>query len=273
MKNYLFSFFFLIFINNAFSAQVDTVLIYSPSMKKEIKTVVVTPENYNQQVSLPVIYLLHGHSGNHQYWVDRVPEIIKMVDSYNFILVCPDGEKSSWYWDSPVNPEFKYETFLSQELIKEIDTRYKTIPDRKGRAITGLSMGGHGALYAAFNHQDVFGAAGSMAGGVDIRAFPNNWDMVGLLGSYAENPGVWSKHTVIENVHLLKPNSLALFIDCGKDDFFYQVNLKLHEKLTYFNIPHTFMTSPGKHDVNYWGKTVMHQFLFFKSFFDSSSEL
>ena len=94
-------------------------------------------------------------------------------------------------------------------------------------------MGGHGALYLAFRHQDIFGAAGSMSGGVDIRPFPNNWDLEKRLGKQSEYPERWEQHTVIELLHLLTPNSLKLIIDCGTEDFFYEVNKKLHDCLLY----------------------------------------
>ena len=100
------------------------------------------------------------------------------------IIVCPDGGFGSWYWDSPVDAGSQYETYVSNELVTWIDSKYKTIKTRKGRAITGLSMGGQGALYLAFRHQDIFGAAGSMSGGVDIRPFPetgiwqNDWVII-----------------------------------------------------------------------------------------------
>ena len=108
-------------------------------------------------------------------------------------------------------------------------------------------MGGHGALYLAFKHQDVFGAAGSMSGGVDITPFPNNWDISKRLGSYAQQPERWESNTVINLTHLLTPNALAIIIDCGTNDFFYNVNVKLHDKLVYSNIPHDFITRPGGH--------------------------
>lgn len=269
MRSILFSFLIVFFGFSLHAAEVDTLKVLSPSMNKEIKTVVVKPNSYNQIDSLPVVYLLHGHGGNHAYWVNRVPEILKWADHYNMIIVCPDGDRNSWYWDSPVTQN-RYETFVSQELVQEIDKQFKTIKNRKGRAITGLSMGGHGALYNAIRNQEVFGAAGSMAGGVDIRPFPNNWEMKNQLGSYSDNPEVWYNHSVIGNLHLLSPNSLALFIDCGEDDFFYEVNKELHKQLQYYNIPHVFMSGPGKHDVQYWGKTVLHQFLFFNEFFNSN---
>lgn len=136
------------------------------------------------------------------------------------IIVCPDGAYGSWYLDSPIDPDFQYETYIAIELVNWIDKNYPTIPSRTGRAITGLSMGGHGALYLAFRHQDIFGAAGSMSGGVDIRPFPNNWDLEKRLGKQSEYPERWEQHTVIELLHLLTPNSLKLIIDCGTEDFF-----------------------------------------------------
>ncbi len=100
-----------------------------------------------------------------------------------------------------------------------------------GRAITGLSMGGHGALYLAFKHQDIFGAGGSMSGGVDMTPYPNNWEISKRLGTYAEFPERWENNSVINLTHSLTPGSLAIIFDCGTDDFFYKVNVKLHERL------------------------------------------
>lgn len=128
-------------------------------------------------------------------------------------------------------------------------------------------MGGHGALYLAFKHQDIFGAAGSMSGGVDIRPFPLNWDMSKRLGSYAGNQERWEKNTVINMVHLLTPNSLAICIDCGTEDFFFQVNKNLHDKLLERNIPHDFIVRPGVHDWDYWFNAVQYQLLFMHNFF------
>ena len=73
------------------------------------------------------------------------PELPKIADEKGIIFVCPDG-KNSWYWDSPKNQAYRYETFVASELVKYTDKNYATIPEKKGRAITGLSMGGHGAF-------------------------------------------------------------------------------------------------------------------------------
>jgi len=251
------------------AAVVDTVLTYSPSMKKNIKAVVITPDNYASGKEYPVIYLLHGFGDNYAGWIKKAKGVDKLSDLYGVIIVCPDGARS-WYLDSPVNESLKYETYISDELVKWVDQKYKTIRDRSGRAITGLSMGGHGALYLAFRHQDVYGAAGSMSGGVDIRPFPNNWDMAACLGKYAEKPENWEKNTVINLLYLLTPNRLALIIDCGTEDFFFKVNQDLHEQLMERNIPHDFITRPGVHNWVYWTNSIQYQVLFMSRFFSKN---
>ncbi|MCK8491365.1 MULTISPECIES: alpha/beta hydrolase [Spirosoma] len=252
----------------ACAAKIDTVETYSASMKKSIKAVVMTPNTYASDKELPVVYLLHGYSGNYSDWAKKAPAMQNAADLHHVIIVCPDGNFGSWYLDSPADPSFKYETYVADELVKWVDSHYKTIRNRSGRAITGLSMGGHGALYLAFRHQDVFGAAGSMSGGVDIRPFPNNWDMAKRLGTYAQFPERWEQNTVINLLHLLTPNALALIIDCGTEDFFFRVNNNLHDKLLERNIPHDYIARPGGHNWPYWNNAVQYQLLFMRQYFD-----
>ena len=259
----------LLVVNTLFAAKVDTVLTYSPSMKKTIKAVVVTPDNYSQAKKYPVLYLLHGYSGDYAGWVNAMPNSKGLADTYGYIIVCPDGDYSSWYFDSPVDPAWKYETYISKELIEWIDKNYKTIAAREGRAISGLSMGGHGGLYLGFRHQDVFGACGSMSGGVDIRPFPLNWDLAKRLGDMKTHPENWEKNTVMNQLNLLSPNSIKIIIDCGTEDFFYPANVRLHEELMYRNIPHEFISRPGGHNVPYWNNAILYQGLFFSDYFNN----
>jgi S-formylglutathione hydrolase FrmB len=78
-----------------FSASVDTVSIYSNSMKKNIKCVVITPDSYKNHADLrfPVVYLLHGAGGDFSNWISKVGSIKEAVDNYQMIIVCPDGLK------------------------------------------------------------------------------------------------------------------------------------------------------------------------------------
>lgn len=250
---------------------VDTITVFSQAMNKQIKTVVIMPDNYKSAKELPVVYLLHGHSDNYAGWVQKVPSVKKLADEHKFIIVCPDGGYNSWYWDAPENPAFKYETYIIKELIPYIDKNYKTIKSRSGRAVTGLSMGGHGGLYLSFRNQDIFGAGGSMSGGVDIRPFPENWEMSQKLGTYATKPDNWEKYTVINMLHLLTPRSLSIIIDCGTEDFFYNVNENLHRKLLERNIPHDYIVRPGGHGWDYWTNAIQYQLLFMSNYFKNAS--
>lgn len=267
MKKYLPIAAFLLLTTCLRAATVDTLKVYSPSMKKDIKTCVILPEGYRSDNQVyPVLYLLHGYSGNYTNWVN-FSSTKMLADEYQMIIVSPDGGFSSWYLDSPVDPSCRYETFVSKELIERIDKDYPTKRSREGRAISGLSMGGHGAMYLAFRHPDVFGGAGSTSGGVDIRPFPKNWDLARRLGSLDQYPENWEKNTVINMVDLVKDSRQAIIFDCGVEDFFLEVNRNLHKKLVEMKIAHDYTERPGGHTAEYWNNSIRYQALFFHQFF------
>jgi len=252
-----------------FASRVDTVMVVSKSMNKSIPNIVIVPDNYaTQKEGFSVLYLLHGGGGgDYTTWLSQVPSIKEYADKYNIIIVCPDGGTNSWYFDSPIDKEMKYETFISKELISVIDKKYNTSAEKTNRAITGLSMGGHGAFYLAFKHPDVWGAAGSMSGVLDIRPFSNNFDIHKRLGDYSKHKENWEENTVINMVYRLDGKNLKLIFDCGVDDYFYNVNKRLHKKLVERNIPHEYIERPGSHNWNYWSNSIKYQLLFFSDYF------
>jgi S-formylglutathione hydrolase FrmB len=251
------------FGGKSLAAKVDTVMTFSAAMNKNIPAVVITPDSYSPSKRYPVIYLLHGYSGDCHNWLKIAGDPIRStVDRENVIIVTPDGGFSSWYFDVKGDPNCQYETYIGSELVAWIDAHYSTRASAAFRAITGLSMGGHGALFLAFRHPDVFGTAGSTSGGVDIRPFPLNWDLAKRLGSYAEHKSLWNSRTVVNLTHLIVPGRLKIIIDCGTEDFFFQVNCQLHDKLLSSNIPHDFIARPGKHDAAYWNNAIRYQLLF-----------
>jgi len=199
--------------------------------------------------------------------VQNMPELQEPATSCQMIIICPDGGYTSWYFDSPIDSTMQYETFVSQELIAWADSSFRTIRSRAGRGISGLSMGGHGALYLSFRHPEVFGAAGSMSGGVDFRPFPKSWDIAKRLGSYQSNKNRWEENTVINMLDLATKANLKLIIDCGTEDFFFQVNRQFHAELLKRKIPHDYTERPGAHDWAYWRNSIQYHALFFHHFF------
>ncbi len=268
MKRFIILLAVLLLVQFGFSRnQVDTVSVMSTKMHKEIKNVVIVPENYSKHKHYPVVYLLHGYSDNYAKWIKTVPTIKALSTEHQFIIVCPDGGYSSWYLDSPVDSTFQYESYIIKDLLAYVDAHYATIPNRNARAITGLSMGGHGALYLAIRNKNLFAHAGSMSGGVDLRFNTKSWDIAKRLGTYETNPGEWDNRSVINLIENLKNKDLDLIIDCGTSDFFYQINAALHRRLMALNIDHDYTERPGSHNWNYWTNSVNYQLLFFNSCF------
>ena len=258
----------ILFSYSAFAATVDTVSIYSAAMKKEYKCVVINPAaSQNEDQSFPVVYLLHGHSGWYANWIIRVPELKDYADQYKLIIVCPDGGFNSWYMDSPLDSTVRFETYISKEVPAYIEKYYPVIKDRKARAVTGLSMGGHGGLFLAFRNAEVFGACGSMSGGVDLRPFPKSWQLSRLLGDTIQHADNWNNYSAVNVIDKKPADSLAIIIDCGTEDFFYKVNKALHEKMIQLKIAHDYIERPGKHDWNYWRNAVKYQLLDFREYF------
>ena len=94
--------------------------------------------------------------------------------------------------------------------------------------------------------------------------------MKDYLGSYEKNPEIWEQHTVINQLPYKAPTGqLALIIDCGSSDFFYEVNQRLHEKLLYYRIPHDYIIRPGSHTFSYWKNAIEYQLLYFNKYFKS----
>jgi S-formylglutathione hydrolase FrmB len=246
----------------------DQLRLYSSSMKKYVNTIVITPASYKQSNQrFPVVYLLHGYAGGEKDWITKVPKIRSLANSSNCIIVCADA-KNSWYFNSPAIADYQYETFMGKELVKAIDSAYKTYPDAKHRAITGLSMGGHGALMLALKNKSVFGAAGSMSGGLDIRGFMGQFELNKVIGDTSAINFYWKNYSVLQMTDSNSFRGVQLIIDCGVDDFFIETNRALHQKLLQYRIPHDYIERPGNHSWTYWATSVEYQFFFFRKFFN-----
>lgn len=267
MKRNLFLFLTLLLVSIAAKAvndyDVESRYIVSPA-----KVTVAVPADYataGNTATYPVVYMLNGHGGNNRSW-STVIDLDSLATANRVIIVCPDG-RNSWYWDSPIDPKMQMESYITKELVPWVDNHYRTRTNRDGRAITGFSMGGHGALWIAFRHPDLFANVGATSGGVDIRPFPSKWDMAKRLGPYNKNRKRWNNHTIATLVEKVKPGKYNIIFDCGTEDFFYQVNCNLDKAMTRRGIEHTFLTSAGAHTSSYWHRSIQPQMKFFETLF------
>ena len=246
------------------SARVDTLWVRSTSMDKTIGTIIITPTEYEQNNELyPAVFILHGAGGDYGNWLRRMPELEELSNEFGFVFVCPDGEKTSWYLDSPLDSSMKYETYIIDELVPEIDSNYRI----NKKAITGLSMGGHGALYLSLKNPEVFSIAGSMSGGVDLRPFPGNWDLPKRLGNQEENMINWVENSVVVIANSTDPTPFQFIVDCGTEDFFLEVNRGLNMVLEANGYDYQYSERKGAHNWPYWRESIIHHLKFFESKF------
>lgn len=249
--------------------QVDTIEVPATYIESPMRVTVVLPEQYSlpeDTVRYPVVYMLNGYGGDYSSWATIRPDLDKLASLYGMILVCPDG-RDSWYWDSPIDPKMQMESFITKELVPYIDANYRTRAEASGRAIMGLSMGGHGGLWLGIRHSDMFGSAGSTSGGVNILPFPSKWKIAKRLGEYEANKESWEQHTVINLVPTLKPGQINIIFDCGCDDFFAEKNEELHQAMLKHGIPHDYISRPGNHSQKYWNNSILYQLLYFSEQF------
>lgn len=262
----------------AVAAKVDTIDVASASMSRTLRAAVVLPETYRKarKQNFPVLYLLHGGTGSFRDWLTKTPDktlLHRLADQYNLIIVTPDGDPTSYYFDSPQLKTSQFETFISKELIDKIDNAYRTVREKKGRIIAGLSMGGHGAMFLASRHPDLYAAAGSMSGVMNINtatwkvpadfAASRAENFAKLLGPATPGDAPYPGYTMVTLADKLKTNGLPLIFDIGVDDFLIEGNRDLHRQLVENKTPHDYTERPGAHTWDYWQNSLPYQLLFF----------
>jgi S-formylglutathione hydrolase FrmB len=259
----------LLFSAPVWAYQTRTVSIPSVAMQRSFDATVVLPDDYthgNRAERFPVIYVLHGSGGSYADWTSNT-HIGKLADRYHVVLVMPDGGHESWYIDSPFDPRSRYETYVGSEVVSYIDTHFRTIATRDARAITGLSMGGFGALRIALDRRETFGAAGSISGAVDPRNCEDEPGIGHVFGDPTRHASFWNSNAIVDSAQDFEHAHIALTIDCGVSDFFVQSNRTLHEKLVELGVPHDYAERPGGHDWSYWSNSIRYQVLFFATAF------
>lgn len=206
----------------------------------------------------PVLYLLHGLSDDHLAWTRR-SRLESYVEGLPLIVVMPDGGRG-FYTDSRSNPRGAVETFVTHDLVGFVDATFRTIPERAGRVVAGLSMGGYGAVKLALKHPDLFSAAVSHSGAVGFASRPwterePHWGAE-YAPIFGDDPrgGPDDLFALAERAD--RGTLPALRIDCGTDDELIESNRHFHAHLERLGVPHEYAEYPGGHDWDYWDEHV-----------------
>jgi S-formylglutathione hydrolase FrmB len=211
----------------------------------------------------PAVILLHGYGGSYRQW-GNISNLQKLSDEFQMILICPDGFKESWYIDSPIRPGLKYASFFREDFLPEV---FKQLPaDSSSLFITGLSMGGHGALYLFSENPEIFRAAGSISGVMDLRSSSVTKSLTKVLGVKSDSNSNWDDFSAVNRIEKFKAAAKPLIVNCGSQDFLIDANRRFAKKCTDGEIRIFFMESPGKHNRDYWRVLLPEQLRFFRQF-------
>jgi S-formylglutathione hydrolase FrmB len=221
---------------------------------KQTSFTVILPEKGDGP--FPVLYLLHGLSGDHTVWVRRT-SIERYAQDLPLIIVMPNSARG-WYTDSQTCPTAAFETAIVRDLIAYVDRVFHTVPGRAGRAIAGLSMGGYGALKLAFKHPHLFCAAGCHSGALildELRSIGPEWarEFELIFGPQAAG----GPEDVLTLAERLDPSEApAVWMDIGLEDGFLEMNRRVHAHFQSIGLAHEYHEWSGGHAWDYWDRSI-----------------
>ena len=228
----------------------------SALLRRKMPYTVWLPPGYDSRPEqrYPVVYLLHGGGGVNSEWadygvLDAADRLMARGAIAPLILVLPQGDQEYWV-DHVVdratgaNGE-KWGTYTAREVVPEIDRRYRTLAAPAGRAIGGLSMGGHGALQLSLNFPGIWNVVGAHS--PSLRPVG---DAPTYLGTGAEFASRDPLALIRSRLDVAK--TLNYWIDQGEADPWRTPVGELHDLMLSLGIAHTFKVLPGDHSLQYW---------------------
>ncbi len=234
------------------------VMFRAPSLEKQTNMTVILPYGAEAEGPYPVLYLLHGLSDDDSIWARRT-SLERHVAGMPLIVVMPDGGRG-FYTDAQQGPA--WESHIMEDVVGFVEHFFPAIPERRGRAVEGLSMGGYGAMKLALKYPERFcsAAAHSSALAVEKRLSDGERAAEFRLIFGPEPPPREDPFRLAERAD---PDALpALRVDCGTEDGLLEENRAFHRHLEDLGIPHEYEEFPGGHDWAYWDRRVQEALKF-----------
>jgi len=257
----------------AATGRVECNSLPSKFVHRAVAYCVMLPPSFDADKArhFPILYLLHGLGDNEQFFIhsgewNLVEDLREKGELQDFLIATSDGG-ASFYINAKDGKE-RYEDFLVQEFLPFIEKRYRVSPGRANRAISGISMGGFGALHLAFRHPQLFSAVSAHSaalieklpvflGGGTAQGNPANRlrMFAGVLGS-PPDAAYWNQESPITLARTANLAGLKIYFDCGdQDDYGFEAGAAALDKvLSARHIAHEFHLYPGRHDANYFAE-------------------
>jgi len=236
----------------------------SPTLGRAWSYNVYLPSGYDEsRTRYPVLYLLHGNGQRFTSWAERgdiratADALIASGEIPAALIVMPDAG-TTWY----VDRKEPMETAFLRDLIPDVEATYRTIAERDGRVIAGLSMGGYGSLRFALQHPDMFAAAGLLSPAIYDPVPPENSSArrVNVFGSPEFDPSVWEAYSypALWEAYLATGLPVPMYIVSGDDDeFLVEASaLQFYELLRRHEQPAELRIVDGGHTWAVWKSAV-----------------
>jgi enterochelin esterase-like enzyme len=251
--------------------RVDCSALTSKIVHRDVRYCVMLPPDYEKESSkkYPVLYFLHGLGENEQTLLRSggwglIEDLRQQHKVGDFLMVAPEG------WDSffinSADGRDRYSDFFLTEFLPYIESHYRVIRDRKARGVTGLSMGGYGALRFAFARPDLFGSVTAQSAAlitespqelnVDLRSAGPFARLLGKAFGDPVNVPHWQQNNPF---HLAQKNqiqikTLVIYMNCGQQDEygFADGAKRMHKQLLAEGVRHEFHLYPGGHNADYF---------------------
>lgn len=278
----------------------QTVSFISPAVGRQMKFDIVLPPDYAESGErYPVLYLLHGYMQNYTVWGRNLGAAFYARHFADLIVVMPDAG-NSWYINyasNEGNQRNNWEDHVVRDVIGYVDTNFRTVARREGRAIAGLSMGGYGAIMLGLRHPDMFISMGSTSGALAhardrataiaegrpaplARSIEDSPEMAradafisqiidipGFSGQDERNPKGTDFETVAQAqaydpFHIIydvpKRQLPHIYLDSGIDDGLINAALEFMQILLLNDLPFNYMQTQGRHNSEYWRRSIGH---------------
>jgi S-formylglutathione hydrolase FrmB len=247
--------------------------VASKILGRSVPYCVLLPPSYDTQKTLryPVLYMLHGLGENSQALLnsggwDLIQDLWDQKQLGEFVIATPDADRS--FYINSRDGRVRYEDFFIREFLPFIESHYRIRAGRRYRGISGISMGGYGALHLTFRYLDLFGSVSAHSAAL-IAALPHIRTatpgeasiLARMLGTAFGNPfdpAFWNRNSpftlVVRNGP--RPVGLHIYFDCGtEDDYGFNKGAQaFHELLASRGIAHEFHLYPGGHDWSYFAQ-------------------
>jgi putative tributyrin esterase len=239
------------------------VTFHSSALDRDMQYRVILPASFDHSRKLSVVYLLHGNYGNFRDW-SNYSDVAQFAER-GLILVMPEGDES-YYVNSATNPKDRYEDYIVNDLIHDVESRFPAASDRWHRAIVGVSMGGFGAMTLSLKHPSLFVFAAGISSAIDVPSRPFSWKRIGQYRGHAAIFGPWGSQTRRSNdpfmlVRKVDPNQMSYFyLTCGEQEGLLPSNRKFAALLAQRHFQYEFHSGPGGHDWNQWNRVLPDAF-------------